>query len=284
MTVRIITDSASDMLQSQAKEAGITVVPLIINFSGVEYLDGVTLSHEEFFEKLVNSKELPTTSQATPITFTEVFREALQSADEVVAVILSSKLSGTYQSACIAATGFEGKVHVVDSENVCLGQMILVQRAKQLADQGLSADEIVATLDREKKQIRLMAVLDTLEYLKKGGRISAATAFAGGLLSIKPVVTVEGGDVILKGKARGSKNANNMLRNFIEGSNGVNFDMPYLLAYSGNSDALLQNYIDDHKDLWQHETDKLPILTVGCIIGTHVGPGAFAVAYFEKEA
>lgn len=283
MAVRILTDSASDMLPAQAKELGVKIVPLTVSFDGEEFLDGVNLTHEEFFDRLVSSKNLPTTSQATPPTFMEAFRECVENGDEVVAVILSSKLSGTYQSAWLAAKEFEGKVHVVDSENVCLGQLILVQRAVELVNQGMSAEEIVAVLEREKKQIRLMAVLDTLEYLKKGGRVSAVAAFAGGLLAIKPVITVEEGEVAVKGKARGSKNANNMLRNFIEGSRGVDFNRPYTLAYSGNSDALLQNYIADHKDLWQAHTDALPICTVGCVIGTHVGPGAFAVAFFEAE-
>ena len=193
---------------------------------------------------------------------------------------MSSKLSGTHQSAVIAAQEYEDRAYVVDSENVCVGERILIQLALGLRDQGLSAREIVERLNEEKKKIRVIALLDTLEYLKKGGRISATVAFAGSLLSIKPVVAVEQGAVALVGKARGSKQGNNLLRQLIE-KTGVDFEKPFALAYSGLSDELLRKYISDSEDLWMGHTNALPISTVGCTIGTHVGPGAVAVAFFE---
>ena len=203
--------------------------------------------------------------------------------DTAVVFTLSGKLSGTYQSACIAAEDYEGKIFVVDSENVAVGERILILRGMELRDQGLSAAEIKAQLDEEKHHIRLIALLDTLEYLKKGGRISAAVAFAGNLLSIKPVIAVENGEVSLVGKARGSKKGNNLLRELVTNCGGINFNKPCALAYSGLSDELLKKYIADSEELWKGHADELITATVGCVIGTHAGPGAIAVAFFENN-
>ena len=282
MAVKFVIDSASDILPTEAEKLGIIRLPLTVSFGGEEFRDGVDLSHREFYEKLVESDVLPTTSQLPPAKFDEVFKRVTEGGDEVVAVTLSGKLSGTYQSAVIAAEGYKGKVFVVDSENVSLGERILILRGLELLKEGLSAGEIAERLDEEKKEIRVLALLDTLEYLKKGGRISATVAFAGGLLSIKPVVAVENGEVALVGKARGSKNGHNLLRELVEKCGGVNFEKPCYLAYSGLSDELIRKYAEDSADLWEKYSDNLPISTVGSAIGTHVGPGAIAVAFFEK--
>lgn len=282
MAIRFIIDSASDILPAEAKELGLIHMPLKVLFGDEEFADGVEMSHQEFYERLIESDTLPTTSQIPPADFMDVFEKVAEEGDTAVVITISSKLSGTYQSAMIAAEDYEGKVFVVDSENACIGERILVLRGLDLAKQGLDAEQIAATLDEEKKKIRLMALLDTLEYLKKGGRISAATAFAGNLLSIKPVIGVEDGVVSQLGKARGSKQGNNLLRELIANCGGINFNKPYCLAYSGLSDKLLQKYIADSAELWQGQTEKLPISTVGCVIGTHVGPGAVAVAFFEN--
>ncbi len=282
MAVKFVIDSASDILPTEAEKLGIIHLPLTVSFGGEEFRDGVDLSHREFYEKLVESDVLPTTSQLPPAKFDEVFKRVTEGGDEVVAVTLSGKLSGTYQSAVIAAEGYKGKVFVVDSENVSLGERILILRGLELLKEGFSAGEIAQRLDEEKKEIRVLALLDTLEYLKKGGRISATVAFAGGLLSIKPVVAVENGEVALVGKARGSKNGHNLLRELVEKCGGVNFEKPCYLAYSGLSDELIRKYAEDSADLWEKYSDNLPISTVGSAIGTHVGPGAIAVAFFEK--
>ena len=279
MSVRIITDSGSDIIE---KLDGLTVLPLKVIFGDVTYLDGVNLSHEEFYEKLVESDTLPTTSQVNPYEFEQSFAEAVQAGDDVVAIILSSKLSATYQSAMNAAMNFPGRVYVVDSLNVAFGMRILVEYALRLRAEGLSAKEIAGKVESAKSRVHTIALLDTLEYLKRGGRISAAAAFAGGLLSIKPVIAVDEGKVAILGKARGSKQGNNMLmetaRKF-----GVDFDMPLALGYSGLSDKLLQKYITDSHVLWEGHEDKLRIVTIGGTIGTHAGPGAIGVAFFEPE-
>ena len=153
-----------------------------------------------------------------------------------------------------------------------------------LKDQGLSAKEIVGILEASKEQIHTLGVLDTLEYLKKGGRISAATAFLGGAMAIKPVVAVSEGEIIMLGKARGSKNGNNFLMKEIEKADGIDFTRPFCLGYTGLSDEMLQKYIKDSEALWSGHTDQLPVCSLGATIGTHVGPGAIAVAFFSPQS
>lgn len=282
MAVQLIVDSASDIQPREAKELGLIHMPLFVSFGDQMYRDAVDLDHRAFYEKLIESDALPVTSQINPGAFGEVL-ENLPAEDDAVIICMSSVLSGTYQSACIAASAYPGRVWVVDSLSVCVGQRLLALRAVKMRDEGASAQEIAETLTRERDEVRVMAVLDTLEYLKKGGRISATVAYAGSLLSIKPVVAVEQGAVALVGKARGSKNGNNLLRELVKKSGGIDFDRPYALAYSGLSDEMLKKYVIDSGELWQGQTEHLPISTVGCAIGTHVGPGAVAVAFFAKK-
>ena len=280
MKVRILIDSTTDVTPDVRER--VKVVPLTIRFGDEEYIDGVTITHQQFYEKLVESDVLPTTSQATPDVFEQAFREAVEAGESVVAITLASKLSGTYQSAMIAAQDYEGKVFVVDSQTVTIGAGILAELALHLADEGLSAAEIAGQITRERDHVRLIAMLDTLEYLKRGGRISPTLAFAGGLLSIKPVVSLREGAIEILGKARGSKQGNNLLVKEIQNAGGVRFDKPLLLGYTGLSDALLQKYITDSAFLWEGHVDKLFIEQVGSVVGTHAGPGAVAVAFFAQ--
>lgn len=283
MAVRFIIDSASDVLPEEAKALGVVHLPLTVRFGEQDYLDSIDMSHRTFYKKLIETDVLPTTSQINPEIFENAYREVTEAGDTAIVITMSSKLSGTYQSAVIAAEDYKGKVFVVDSLNVTVGERLLLYRGLEFVRQGLSAMETVIRLNEEKTRIRVMALLDTLEYLKKGGRISAAVAFAGGVLGIKPVVAVSDGLVALVGKARGSKNGGNLLRKLVADCGGINFDKPFALAYSGLSDELLQKYIEDSADLWKHAATALPIHTVGCAIGTHVGPGAVAVAFFEND-
>ncbi len=281
MSVRIIIDSACDLTKAQADALQTTFLPLKTIFGEEEFLDGITLSHKQFFEKLVESDCMPTTSQIPPHEYEAVFREVKEAGDTAVVITLSSKLSGTCQSANIARDGYEDCIWLVDSENVCIGEQILVRYACQLRDAGATAAQIADTLNRRKKDIRVIALLDTLEYLKRGGRISGAAALAGSLLSIKPVIAIVDGEVAILGKARGSKNGNNMLREETEKCGGIDFAMPYTLAYSGLDDSLLQKYIADNESLWKEQAAHLPVCAIGSTIGTHVGPGAIAVAFFH---
>ena len=282
MAVKFIVDSASDILPQECAQLGMIHLPMKVIFGTEEYADAVDMTHREFYEKLIESDALPTTCQIPPAEFAEAYDRVMAQGDTAVVVTVSGKLSGTYQSAMIAAMEYPGKVFVVDSRSVSLGQRILIQHGLSLAEQGFGAEDIARMLEFQREKIRVMALLDTLEYLKKGGRISSTVALAGTLLSIKPVIGLDDGAVAMIGKARGSKQGNNLLRLLISQCGGINFDMPFCLAYSGLSDAMLKKYIADSAELWQGKTEHLPIATVGCAIGAHAGPGAIAVAFFES--
>lgn len=279
--IRIIVDSAADF--SSLSDSRVTILPMTVRFGDEEFRDGVTIDHKLFYSKLIESDELPATSQITPAEFADAIAKAHKAGEDVIVITLSSKLSGTYQSACIAAGEAQGNVYVVDSLSVAIGEGILTHHALMLADMGMNAQGIAQRLDEDKHNIRLIALLDTLEYLKKGGRISKTVAFAGEMLSIKPVVHVLDGEVQMLGKARGSKKANNLLAAEIENAGGVDFEKPLLLGYSGLEDSLLRKYIEDSAHMWEGFTEKLYVAPIGSIIGTHVGPGAVAVAFFSKN-
>lgn len=281
MKVKLIVDSTADMKEQVAERVGI--VPLTVHFGEKEYVSGVDIDAKKFYELLAEGDVLPTTSQATTFAFQKAFEKALEEACEVVCLTCSSKLSGTYQSAVIAAQEFDGKVHVVDSGTIAIGLGILTEYALQWIDRGFGAEEIERKLLRKREKIQLLAMVDTLEYLKKGGRISAAAAVAGGLLNIKPVITLAGGEIKVLGKARGSRQANNLLGQEIQKAGGVDFGKPLLLGYTGLSDALLQKYISDSAALWEGNVEKLETAIVGSVVGTHVGPGAVAVAFFAAD-
>lgn len=282
MAVKILVDSTFDFTHEQLKELGLEVVRLHVRFGNDEYIDGETMLPQQFYERLVESDELPTTSQASPADFAEAYERMTANGDEVVALTISAELSGTYQSAMIAAADFPGKVYVVDSRNVTLGAQILARYACMLAAKGMGAEAMAAELTAARERIHLIALLDTLEYLKRGGRISSAVALAGGILSIKPVITIRDGAVAVIGKARGSKNGTNLLSQTIE-KYGVDFSMPYMLGYTGLSEALLIKYRDDSRRLWEGHTNELPTMCIGSVVGTHAGPGAIGVAFFAKE-
>ena len=277
--VNIIVDSTADITED-VKER-LTVVPLTLRFGDEEYIEGVTIQKKEFYQKLIESDVLPKTSQAVPADFSDIFEKIAAAGESAVVITLSSKLSGTWQSAMIAAREHEESIYVVDSRNVAIGTAILAKLALRLVDEGMGAREIAERLEKEREKICLIAMLDTLEYLKKGGRISAAAAFAGGVLSIKPVVCIRDGEIVILGKARGSKQGNNLLVSEIRKTGGIDFTKPILLGYTGLDDTLLQKYIEDSKALWEEGISSLETTMIGSVIGTHAGPGAVAVAFFS---
>lgn len=277
MGVKIIVDSSADLLPEDRARVG--VVPLIVHFGQTEYTDGVTITAETFYQKLADCKELPHTSQASPFAFAEAFDEAVADGSCVVAIIASSELSGTYQSARIAAADYPGKVFVVDSQNIALSSGILAHYALQLADQGMAAEEIALRVDEAKSKVHLMAVVDTLEYLQRGGRVSKTAAIAGGLLAIKPIIGIVDGKIQMIGKARGNKQANLFMNREAE-KLGIDLDMPILLGYTGTEDTLLQKYKEESSDFYGNR--QPPSTIVSAVVGTHAGPGAVALAFFSK--
>ena len=279
MKTRIIVDSTADLMP-EIKER-VHIVPLTLRFGEEEFIDGVTIDHKRFYEKLVECDVLPVTSQATPHAFAKEYEKAAKAGECAVVITISSKLSGTYQSAMIAAEDYEN-IYVVDSGTGAMGGGILTELALKLLDEGMAAKSITEKLEEEKKKIIIVALVDTLEYLQKGGRVSKTVAFAGSVLNIKPVLSVIDGEISLLGKARGSKMGNNLLVQEIDKAGGIDFEKPLLLGYSGLSDALLLKYIEDSRHIWEGNLDEVRYTTVGSVIGTHVGPGAVVVAFYKK--
>ena len=281
MSVRIITDSASDM--SPAEHPALAVLPLSVTFGTDVYMDGVDIDHQRFYEMLVERDELPKTGQVNPYAFSQAIAEVRETGDEAVIITVGAKLSGTNQSARTAlAEAPGGDVYVVDSNNVTLGERILVEYALRLVDEGRSAAQIAAAVEAVRDRVVVIGLLETLEYLVRGGRLSAAAGAVGTLLNVKPVVAVEDGLIVQLGKARGSKNGRNLLNQKVEKAGGIDFSMPLTLGYTGLSDAVLKKYIEDSAALWAGHTEgELPVHTIGATIGTHVGPGAVAVAFFQ---
>ena len=276
MSVKIVVDSSVDLLSAVKNQ--VKPVALSVLFGDEEYKDGVTINPEKFYEMLVQSETLPTTSQPTPAAFEDAYRELVEAGHEVLVITVASKLSGTYQSATIAADEFPGKVFVLDSRNVAIGSGLLAMSALKLAEEGLSAQQILEVLMEKRKKVRLYAMVDTLEYLKKGGRLSSAVAFVGGVLNLKPIISVEDGELHVIGKARGLKAAfSTLTKTCME--NGVDLSEPFQLGYTGTSDENLSKYLEENSELWPADSEKL---IIGSAIGTHAGPGAVAVAFYAK--
>lgn len=277
--IRIITDSASDITQIEAKQLGIDVIPLKTRFLNVEYKDGVDITIDEFYNKLIESDDLPTTSCPSPSEYEELF--AKYKDDDIVYISLSSKLSGTYQSAFIGK-GDRENIYIVDSLNVSPGQRILVYMAIDYVKKGLNAKEIYEAINKDVENVKVIAMLDTLEYLKKGGRISPSAAAIGSLLGIKPVVSLNEGEIVVLGKARGSKKGHNFINEMVEANNGIDFDKPYFTAYAGNDRSLLDKYLLD--SMYLYEGKQAPkVNKIGSSIGTHVGPGTVALAFVKNK-
>lgn len=284
MSIKIIIDSSSDINQLEANKLGITMIPMEIQFDDKIYYDGVDLLPNIFYEKLIESDTLPKTSQINPFRFETEFNKIIEDGNKAIVITLSSKLSGTYYSAQQVACKerFKDNIFVIDSLNASLGIRLLTMYALELINKGLDVNQIVSLLNEKKSKIKLLAMLDTLKYLRKGGRISSLVALSGEILSIKPVVSIIDGEVKLVGKARGSKNGKNLLNKLVEESNGIDFSMPYGAIYSGFDDYTIKKYIEDSKNIYQDNTDSIPIYSIGCTIGTHIGPGGIGVAFFTK--
>lgn len=279
MKVKIIVDSTVD-LTPKAKAGVAGIVPLSIRFGEEEFKDGVTITAQRFYEMLATCQELPTTSQPTPVAFEEVYREATADGSQVLAITISSRLSGTYQSATIAADEFDGRVVVLDSRSAALGTGILVEYALELAEQGLNAQQILEILMEKRQNVRLLAMVDTLEYLKKGGRLNSAAAAVGGMLNLKPIICMDDGRIATLGKVRGVKKAFAQLTEECEKLGGPDRGMPMLLGYTGCEDENLRQYREVAGEYWG---ENVPATIVGATIGVHAGPGAVAMGFFSAK-
>ena len=279
--IRILTDSASDILPAEAAQLGVTVIPLNVTLEdGTVIRDGVDLTPTEYYAHMAGCKKLPTTSQPSPELFEQFFTEAEAAGDEVIGIFLSHALSGTYQCAKLAADlANVDNVLFVDSANVCLGEALLVRLAVQLRDAGKTAVQIAATLEHAKEHLHLVAAIDDLKYLRKGGRLPAAVAVAGGMLGIKPLITIKEGKVAMAGKARGLPGAYVALFKKMDELGGLNPNFPALVGYTVSPREVnpIQTYLVETL----HQPEAL-VRQIGCVIGTHAGPGAFGFAFFDK--
>lgn len=282
MSVKIVVESSSDIDSVEASKLGIIMIPIPVSFGEEEYYDGVNLSREEFYDKLAQSPSLPKTSMINSYKFKEVFEEIVGNGDEVVAIMLSSKLSGTYNSAKKASEGLEDKVYVVDSLSATAGIKLLAEHALHLIASGKSAKEIFKILEDKKNKLQIYAMIDTLKYLKKGGRVSPLVAFAGELIGIKPMIAVLNGKVEIVGKVVGVRKAVTYLNAEVEKIGGIDFDMPFYMLYSGKDQTTIDKYISDNSQMWQCGIKNVKKLCIGATIGTHVGPGGIGIAFFSK--
>ena len=284
MSVKIIVDSASDVTLAYTGQNGIGFAPLKTILAGQEYRDGIDIIPDTFYDKLAANKELASTSQVTSAEFMDLFKAAVDAGDEVVVITLSSGLSGTFQAARVAAADYEGKVFVVDSLSATAGEQVLISHALKLRDEGKSAAEIFDTLQELCHRVKLFVRVETLEYLKRGGRVSKTAALVGGLLHFMPVLTLNGeGKLETVGKARGAKMSHKMMNDSIAACGGIDPAMPVHITYAGDvNDGTVKAYLDDSVDVYAACKDQLAIGQLGCVIGTHTGPGAIVVAFVPK--
>ena len=279
--IRILTDSASDILPAEAEQLGVTVIPLNVTLEdGTVLRDGIDMTPTEYYAQLASCRKLPTTSQPSPELFERFYQDAAAAGDEVLGIFLSNELSGTWQCARLAADLVNvDNVLFVDSANVCLGEALLVRLAVHLRDAGKTLVQIATDLEHAKEHLHLVAAIDDLKYLRKGGRLPAAVAVAGGMLGIKPLITIKDGKVAMAGKARGLPGAYVALFKKIEELGGISPDFAAVAGYSSNLREVqpIENYFRENL----HMSEPL-VRQIGCVIGTHAGPGAFGLAFFDQ--
>ena len=282
MAVKLIADSGLDLNQNLAKELGITLMPILISFEDGDYLDGVDFTEQEFYQKLAESKSIPKTSQITAYRYQEEMQKIVDNGDEAVVLCLSSELSGTYNNACLASKNFTDKVYVVDTLNATMGGLNMCRYALRLIEQGMSAKQVAQELESVKGKQRLFAMVDTLEFLKKGGRVSTAVAIVGGLLAVKPIISVIDGKVEVIDKAMGIKKSFAKMLEKIKAYE-IDYEKPYGVVYSGTEDSNLTKFMEYAPELWKDGADKVFKRPLGATIGSHVGPGAVGFVFFSKN-
>lgn len=284
MAVKLVIESSSDIEEKDAQELGVTMLPIPITFGSEEFYDGLDITKAEFYDKLAMSEELPKTSQITAFRFEEVFEKHVKNGDEVVAIVLSSRLSATYNRAVQASEQFKDKVFVVDSLSATAGIRILIDYALKLIAENKTAKEIYEILEEKKNKVQIRAMIDTLKYLKKGGRISPLLAFAGEMMGIKPMIAVIDGKVEVVGKSLGLKKAINLINKDIERLGGMDLDMPFYVIYSGTGEYedRADKYIELNASVWGCDPSSIKKNCIGSTIGTHIGHGAIGVVFFSK--
>lgn len=276
MSVQILTDSTSDILPEEAEQKGVRVVPLLVNFGEEAFRENVEITHQEYFRRLAQAESLPTTSQPTPQDFLAHFEQVRDAGDSLVCVLLASKLSGTFQSAQLAKelSGYD-EIYIVDSQQALCGLRMLVDFACVLRDEGLSAREIAEQVESASHRVRLFGIVNTLEYLHKGGRLPASMAVVGTLLKVKPLITLREGEVGILGKGLGVKNGLDM-------GDEIHPE-PRLPLYFGYTQT--HNLCDQLRErvVEKYHPARVEQNSVGAVVGTHVGPDGAVVVYLDQE-
>ena len=280
--IRIVTDSAADLTAEQLSVPGIFVVPMSVTFAdGTTQLDDGTMTKDEFFVRLAEDSKLPRTSQPSPASFMQVYEDAAAAGDEVIVITIAQKLSGTFQSARLAAADADFAPYIVDSESATQGEALIVREALRLRDEEhLSAEEIFNALEQFKKRVRIVAIVDSLKHLQKGGRLPAAVAIVGGALGIKPVLALKDGEIKLVDKGRGRPGALVSMFKQLDKQGGIDPFYGYTLIYSDDKQLVAPVHHYLHQNL--HLTGGR-VGQIGPTIGTHIGPGAVGVAFVAKE-
>ncbi len=284
MTVRIVTDSTADIPQEKAQALGITIVPLIVFFGEEAYLDGIELGNAGFYEKLQTSKVSPRTSQPPPAAFQEAYKQLIdEGADGIISVHVSAKLSGTYQSACTGRDSLPDDVKkipidIIDSESVSLAMGLAIMHAAEEAQQGASLEEIKAHLLDELARTRILFVLDTLEYLKRGGRVGGAKALLGNLLSVKPVLSIKNGVVVAVEQPRTRSKAYGRIAQMLR-----EMEKPEQFTIVESDAEVGQQLAQAVKQIFP-SSGAIPTYKLGAVVGTYAGPGTAGIAFVIPHA
>ena len=276
--LRIVTDSASDITLEEAKEQGVELVSLSIHFEDGIHPQTCREDYDSFYERLQKAKKLPKTSQPPPESFLSVYEEAREKGDEVLVLTLSSGLSGTYQSALIAKDMSEyDKIRVVDTQVAISAQRLLVDQAVQMREEGKRLEEIAEKIKSLSEKIRICGVVDTLTYLKKGGRIPPSLALIGNTLHIKPIMGMKDGKIVSLGKAIGRRGGIKLLFEYIK-KYIPDTNFPLYFSYSSNKEMGAQ-LVKDVLSMFNLDGVKTGLFQASGVIGTHVGPNCMAICY-----
>lgn len=277
--IAVVTDSTCDLSFEFMKENNIKFLPLAVDMGDKTYKDKIEISNAEFYERIKDKTVTPKTAQVTPFAFEEVFKAELEKGNEVICITLSSILSGTNSSANIAKEGIgSDKIHVIDSKSVSLGEGYLVYTAAKMAEEGKSIGEIVEYIETLIKKLDTIIAFDTMEMLKRGGRISPAKAAIGGILGIKPMLTITEGTLEPVGKAKGKKAAYKEMIQYLKDKD-IDLTKPVMVVHSNDVEAC-----DNMIEILRNEFSVSDIMSseIGPVVGTHAGPGALGIFFIRK--
>ncbi|MDD7183833.1 DegV family protein [Peptostreptococcus porci] len=283
MGIKLVVDSSSEITQEESKEMGVYCLPLTVSFEEDMFRDGVDLSYDEFYDKLSEYESLPKTSQVTPYLYEEAFKEILSNGDIPVAITLSSEISGTYNSAILASNQFEEEIHIIDSLTTSCALKLIIKYALSIIDKYDDPVEFVNEIEKIKKKAKIFYLLDTLEYLYKGGRLSKFSALAGSILSIKPIISFDdSGKVVMVSKSRGWKKGISLLSDLVKESGEIDEKLGVILSYSGKDSSIVDSLKQKSESFFSLDVNAIPVTQIGCTIGTHAGPGTIGISYFTK--